>query len=166
MWIRRPLALLLALPLLAAPVEVRTILENRVNQVKKATAIVAGTIDASGKREVVAVGPGLDGDSVFEIGSITKVFTSLLLADMIERGEVNPTAPVATLLPEGWKVPTGRSGKEITLLHLSQQNSGLPRLADNMRPADPMNPYADYTPAQLKDFLGRHELRREPGAFY
>ena len=63
-------------------------------------------IEPSGRR-VVAYGKlakddprPLNGDTMFEIGSITKVFTSLLLADAVERGEVALTDPVAKYLPE------------------------------------------------------------------
>ena len=59
----------------------------------------------------------LDADSVFEIGSITKVFTALLLADMIARGEVAASDPVAKFLPESVKVPFFES-TPITLLIL------------------------------------------------
>lgn len=103
--------------------------------------------------------------TVFEIGSITKVFTGILLADMINRGEVRFDQPVAELLPEGTSVPS-HGGAVITLGQLATQTSGLPRLPDNMRPADMGNPYADYSVTQMYDFLRRHELRRAPGAQY
>jgi serine-type D-Ala-D-Ala carboxypeptidase/endopeptidase len=95
-----------------------------------------------------------DGDTIFEIGSITKVFTSLVLADMIERGEVNADDPVSKFLPKTVVVPS-RNSPQITLLDLSMQVSGLPRLPDNMKPADPGNPYADYDPPKLYDLLSR-----------
>ena len=68
----------------------------------------------------------LDGDSVFEIGSVTKVFTATLLSDMVERGEVSLNDPISKFLPRTVKTPT-RNGKEITLLDLATQTSGLPR---------------------------------------
>lgn len=162
----RLLLFLIPTLLLAAPPDLQSILDNRVKQAKKAHGILVGTIDASGNPQFVSAGPDLSADSVLEIGSITKVFTSLLLADMVERGEVTLDTPVSKLLPAGSKIPTGASGREITLLHLSQQTSGLPRLPNNLRPADPTNPYADYTPAQLLEFLASHTLSREPGDLY
>lgn len=60
----------------------------------------------------------VNGDTLSEIGSITKVFTSLILADMVERGEVALDDPVAKYLPVGAKVPE-RNAKRITLHDLS-----------------------------------------------
>ena len=136
----------------------------------RSTGLVVGVVAPNGSRYDVVAGserPGkaLDANSVFEIGSITKTFTAILLADMVARGEVRLDQPVAELLPAGTRVPS-RSGKQITLGDLSSQISGLPRLPDNFKPADPSNPYADYTVAQLYDFLGRYDLPRDPGAKY
>src|SRR4029078_8675750 len=83
-------------------------------------------------------GPGampLDADSVFEIGSITKVSTAIRLADMADRGEVALDDPVAKFLPDGVRVP-GRNGRRITLLDLTTQSSGLAPMPDNLRPQD------------------------------
>src|SRR5450755_4071616 len=162
----------IASALLAADTaEIRSILENRIDLGKKAAGMVAGTIDEKGR---VVTGYGKvaldsdrkpDGDTVFEIGSITKVFTSLLLADMVERGEVKLDDPVSKFLPPTVTVPS-RNGRQITLLDLSMQISGLPRLPDNMKPADAANPYADYDAAKLYEFLSRYKLTRDIGEKY
>jgi CubicO group peptidase (beta-lactamase class C family) len=150
--------------------EIRSIMANRVES-GRAVGMVTGVIDEKG-RQVVASGKVSldgtqqpDGDTVFEIGSVTKVFTSLILADMIEKGEVKPDDPVSKFLPATVKVPS-RNGREITLLDLSMQVSGLPRLPDNLKPADPANPYADYDASKLYDFLSRYTLTRDPGEKY
>ena len=118
---------------------------------------------------IVSRGPysdaGFDGDTVFEIGSMTKVFTALLLTDMALKGEVSLDDPVARYLPDGAVMPT-RNGAEITLSQLSHQISGLPRLPDNMPYGDPDDPYADYTEALLLEFLGRYALTRDIGGQY
>jgi CubicO group peptidase (beta-lactamase class C family) len=106
----------------------------------------------------------LDGDTIFEIGSIGKVFTALLLADMARRGEVALDDPVAKYLP-GIRMPE-RDGRAITLEHLATHTSGLPRLPTNFAPRDPSNPYADYSVAQLYEFLSGYELTREAGSHY
>ncbi len=72
----------------------------------------------------------LDADSVFEIGSVTKVFTALLLAEMAARGEVALEDPVAKFLPGRVKMPA-KGRKRITLLDLATYTSGLPRMPFN-----------------------------------
>ena len=151
--------------------EIREILVKRIDQQKQAVGIVVGVIEPNGRR-VVAYGNlakaprhgdprTLDGDTIFEIGSVTKVFTSLLLADMVNRKEVALDDPAAKYLPENVKMPE-RSGKSITLLDLSTHSSGLPRLPSNLKPKDPRNPYADYSVDDLYQFLSGYELPRDP----
>jgi D-alanyl-D-alanine-carboxypeptidase/D-alanyl-D-alanine-endopeptidase len=110
-----------------------------------------------GERRVFAFGTA-KADSIFEIGSITKAFTGLMLAQMIEQGNVRADTPVRELLPKGTVAKP--QGPEVTLLDLVTQHSGLPRLPDNMKPADIDNPYADYRPANLYEFLGKHGVAR------
>jgi len=125
--------------------------------------IVVGLLDASGKRRIVAV--GVDSAGVFEIGSITKVFTTSVLEDMVERGEVRLDDPVAKFLPRSVTVPT-RGDRQITLLDLATQSSGLPRMPANFTPRDSMNPYADYSVEQMYTFLSGYQLTRDIGAEY
>jgi CubicO group peptidase (beta-lactamase class C family) len=149
--------------------EIREILARRVDEQKQAVGIVVGVIEPNGRR-VVAHGSlakgdprTLDGDTIFEIGSISKVFTSLLLADMVKREEVGLDDPVVRYLPENVSMPE-RSGKAITLLDLSTHRSGLPRLPSNITPKDPRNPYVDYTADDLYQFLSSYALPRDPGS--
>jgi CubicO group peptidase (beta-lactamase class C family) len=106
---------------------------------------------------------GADEDALFEIGSITKVFTGTLLADMAREGLVGLGDPVAAHLPDAVTVP--RSGERaITLLDLATHSSALPRLPANLAPEDRRDPYADYTADKLYAFLSSHTLARPPGA--
>ncbi len=135
-----------------------------------ATGIVVGMRDGTRDRIVAAGGAQRDGrpvggESLFEIGSITKVFTNILLADLVLKGEVALEDPVQKYLPAGVKMPS-RNGKEITLLDLATASSGLPSLGNNMAPKDLRNPYADYSVQQMYDFLSAHTLRRDPGERY
>lgn len=152
-----------------ADAEIRKILVDRIGAENRGLALVVGVIDANGRR-VVAYGSlakddprPLNGDTVFEIGSMTKVFTSLVLMDMVQKSEVAVTDPVAKFLPADAKVPE-RGGKKITLQDLATQSSGLPRMPTNFKPANPDNPYADYTPELLYAFLSGYQLTREIGA--
>ncbi len=118
--------------------------------------VVVGVIQ-HGVRRVFAFGTAKP-DSIFEIGSISKTFTGLILARMTAAGAVKFADPVRELLPQG-AVPKP-AGEEITLLDLAIQHSGLPRMPDNFHPADPQNPYADYHPADLYRFLASHGVGR------
>ncbi len=105
-----------------------------------------------------------DGDTLYEIGSVSKVFTGVLLASLIRSGDVNPGDPLQKYLPASVKVPVA-DGKPITLEHVATHTSGLPRMPDNFKPANPLNPYADYTVEQMFAFLNGHKLRRPPGQY-
>ena len=149
--------------------EIRKILVERVDTFHQGVGIVVGVIEPQGRRMVAygSLNQGdprpLNGDTIFEIGSATKVFTSLLLADMVQRGEVALTDAVAKYLPAEVKVPE-RGGRAITLVDLSTHTSGLPRMPSNFRPKDPANPYADYTVDQLYQFLSSYQLTRDIGS--
>ena len=150
---------------------IRAILAERIDVQRQGVGVVVGVVDAKGRRIVSHGAPGkgdprpLNGDTVFEIGSMTKVFTSLLLTDMVAKGEVKLDDPVAKYLPAGAKVPE-RGGKQITLVDLATHTSGLPGMPSNFAPRNARNPFADYTPEQLWAFLGGHTLGREIGVFY
>jgi CubicO group peptidase (beta-lactamase class C family) len=145
---------------------IREMLEERVTSGRNA-AIVVGILE-NGARRTIAYGvraagaDSIDEHTVFEIGSITKVFTASLLAAMVQRGEVRLDDPIAKYLPPTVRAPS-RAGRQITLLDLSTQHSGLPRLPGNLRPADADNPYADYTVDDLYRFLSTHSLKRDVG---
>jgi len=150
--------------------QLRSIIQSRVDE-GRAVGIVLGVMEADGSTRVISAGEAgpvahqLGERSVFEIGSITKVFTGILLADMVQRGEVTLNDPVSKYLPTDVTMPS-RNGREITLLDLSTHRSALPRLPSNMAPRDASNPYADYTVDQLYAFLSSHELRRDIGSQY
>ncbi|MFC1513827.1 serine hydrolase [candidate division KSB1 bacterium] len=107
----------------------------------------------------------VDKNSIFEIGSISKVFTSIILSDMVLKGELNLEDPIEKYLPDDVKVPK-RKNNNITLLNLAIHNSGLPRMPNNFKPEDPQNPYADYTVKNMYDFVSGHKLRRDIGGQY
>jgi CubicO group peptidase (beta-lactamase class C family) len=94
-------------------------------------------------------------DSVFEIGSITKTFTGLILAQMVQQGKVHLDDPVRVLLPPD-TVAKPATSDEITLLDISDQHAALPRMPDNFHPADKSNPYADYDAKALYAFIAKH----------
>lgn len=103
-----------------------------------------------------------DGDTIYELGSATKVMTGILLADAVVEGHVKLDQAAGELLPSGIKMPA-KGDRAITLQDLSTHSSGLPRIPDNMKFTDPENPYADYREEDLYAFLNTHQLAQAPG---
>ncbi|MGV9777571.1 serine hydrolase domain-containing protein [Streptosporangium sp. NPDC003464] len=131
-------------------------------------ALVPGSVEIRGAGRVGGENGGTPGaDTVFEIGSVTKVFTALALARLAVVGTVDLDEPLAALLPEGASVPS-RDGEEITLRHLATHTSGLPRLPKGMlleallRPSKP-DPYAGCSTEFLLRGLARTRLGGTPG---
>jgi len=133
--------------------------------------IVVGYIDGdtveyySYGKTALTNGTDVDENSVFEIGSISKTFTAIMLAEKVIQGEMSLSDPMSKYLPESVKVPS-RNGKVITLKDLATHSSGLPRLPDNLKPANLNNPYADYTIENAYSFLSSYELPRDIGETY
>jgi len=144
---------------------VKAIIQREV-AAKRSKSIIVGIIDANG-RQIISEGrksdnnPTLpDANTIYEIGSITKVFTSLLLADMSLKQQLSASDPISKFLPKAVKTPT-RNGKAISLLNLSTHRAGFPRNADNLDPKNPDNPFADYTVGQLYEYISGFELNRD-----
>jgi len=145
---------------------VKALLVQVVDVEKRAPGIVVGMI-ADDPQERWVVGYGRlsatdervpDGDTVFEIGSITKVFTGILLAQAVLKGEVKLDDPISLYLPEGVLAPEYQ-GKSITLLDLATHYSALP-------PFTTQNPCVEYTMDQMYDVLSGYPLTRAPGSTF
>ena len=136
-----------------------------------ATGIVVGVIEDD-KDTIFSYGTvsrdsqeAPDGRTIFEIGSVTKTFTTLLLSALAEKGRVALDDPVRKFLPDSVTVP--RKGKrEITLADLATHTSGLPRIPANFGTENPLNPYAAYTAEKMYTFLSTYQLPRAPGETY
>ena len=133
------------------------------------TGLVVGLVESDGTRRVLTAGSSgragvdLNGETIFEIGSITKTITGILLADMVRTREVSLGDPVATLLSPGSSVPA-RNGKQISLLDLTTHHSGFPGQID--LPQDSDNPWAAFTVASMYEWLSRFQPTRDPGAAF
>ena len=151
--------------------EIEKILSTRVDQQHWATGIVVGVVTPQGTH-TIAYGTTAKGgsqkvgaDTVYDIGSVTKVFTALALADMAQHGEVALDDPVAKYLPKGTALP--RDGnREITLADLATHTAGLPLRPDNLTPKDPDNKYAEYGEADLYAFLAHYKPPHPIGSAY
>jgi serine-type D-Ala-D-Ala carboxypeptidase/endopeptidase len=110
-------------------------------------------------------GQEVNEDTVFEIGSVTKTFTTLILAEMVERGEVALGDAMERYLPKEVTTPTFLD-QPIRLIDLATHTSGLPGIPPNLSLADELNPYADYTVEQMYAALEEYTLTRKPGSFF
>ncbi|MBC8766606.1 beta-lactamase family protein [Arenibacter sp. BSSL-BM3] len=100
-------------------------------------------------------------DGVFEIGSISKVFTATLLADLVVNNQLDLDENINDYLE--WPL---KDGVEISFKQLSNHTSGLPRLPTNLLPdsVDLQNPYKDYDENKLKQYLTKElQLNQNPG---
>jgi serine-type D-Ala-D-Ala carboxypeptidase/endopeptidase len=148
--------------------EIEALLRQRIDIEKKCVGLAVGLITPRGT-EVVTYGTTKkeakqrpDRETVFEIGSATKVFTTLILADMVVRGEIALDDPAAKYLPASVTMPK-YDGREITLLDLATHTSALPRMPNNLKPKDNLNPYADYSTKQMYEALSACKLGRPIG---
>ncbi len=131
-------------------------------------AMVVGIVNPEGKRYLFE-GTFREGDTrkvnartVFEISSLTELFTSLMVVDLAQKGEFDLKATASQYLTEDLTLPKFEE-EEITLRHLLLHTSGLPRLPDNLEPENRQNPFVDYTEKALGQFLGKYELKAGPG---
>jgi len=165
--------------------EIKALIDDHLDKNKTNAAIAIGFIDPNGTQ---FYGHGkmsntsnatVDENTVFSIGSTTKVFTTTLLADMVNKGLIKLDDPIEKYLPSNVTVPQ-YNGHKITIEDLATHTSGLPEFPDNYCPSfDPaktavqdsiqyrknlMNCTKNYTFDQLYQALSNFTLSREPGS--
>jgi D-alanyl-D-alanine-carboxypeptidase/D-alanyl-D-alanine-endopeptidase len=164
--------------------ELHQMLATRVDSQKLATGIVVGIVQASGTRIVSYGVMGLDdkrpvdGDTEFGVGSLTKVFTALVLSDMERHGRLSLSDPVGKYLATSRVTMPAFDGKPITLADLATQTSGFPirptNLVSGWAQQDEMGQmfltqyqeYQGYTLADLYQFVSNFKLAQAPGTHY
>lgn len=165
--------------------KIKALIDERVDKNKTNAAMVIGFVDPNGtqfyghgKISNTSNATAVDKDTVFSIGSITKVFTTILLADMVNKGLVNLDDPIEMYLPPNVTVPQ-YNGHKITIEDLATHTSGLPEFPDNFCPSfDPAKTEVvdsiqyrkdlfdctkDYTFDQFYHGLSNTTIQREPG---
>jgi CubicO group peptidase (beta-lactamase class C family) len=131
------------------------------------SSLVVGYIDATGQVVYgygeVTDGSGVtpDGRTLFEIGSVTKMFTELWILSQLDAGS-QLDDPIASYLPASWSVPSA-GGRQITLRELGDHTSGLPDFPSNIHPTDLRNPGQNYSASDLQSFLATDALLFVPG---
>lgn len=147
---------------------VKEILTQRIETDKQAVGLAAILVEGDKVRIVTHGAMGLEKsepitpDTLFEIGSVTKTFTALLLADMVIKGEVKLDDPVEKWLPQGLGLRGGlklrdHTGAPIRLVDLATHRSGLARMPDNMPNGTRADPYVDYREQHLLVYLKDRE---------
>lgn len=149
------------------PSEVVESIERRIEE-GLTPGIALAIIDSSGIQyfsfgKTARFGKKVDENTIYEIGSISKVFTGILLAQQVLDGELKLEDGINNYLPENIKVPV-MGEKEITFGSLTDHTSGLPRMPGNFNPADPGNPFADYTVDQMYQFISNYHPVRAVGS--
>ena len=141
-----------------------TVLLNQVEEFMPNISMVIGIVSPNGT-QVYSYGniseengTNVNGDSIFDISSITKTFTTTLLVDMVKRGLINLDDPIGKYLPDNVKVPT-YNGQMITIGNLATHTSGLPDFLIGW------NRNQSYTNEQVYNFLSKITLQSEPGVF-
>ena len=157
-------------PSIISDAQLHRMLIARIDDQRQGTGIVVGVIDRKGKRVLAygTMGVGdtrpVGGDTVFDLGSITKVFTALALSEMVQRGEVMLDDPAQQYLPTDVHLHT-HGGKQITLADLATHTAGFPSRPANLDPSDPKQAHG-YPADLLYQFLSSYVPTRDPGTYY
>ncbi|HEY6881292.1 MAG TPA: serine hydrolase [Polyangiales bacterium] len=150
------------------PSGVTATLEKRLRGDRTGACVALALIEAGqSERGIVCAGDQrkIDDDTAFEIGSISKTMTGFLVASAIQEGKLSLEDPLSKFVPMGTVVPS-LAGQAITLKHLVTHTAGLPSLPSRWMPADPNDPYADLSEAQLFESLSDIELESPPGTHW
>lgn len=152
----------------AANAELEKVLKHKIETEKLSVGIAVAIIE-NGQVSFINVGVAnketaqkIDQNTLFEIGSVSKVMTTTALATFVEEGKLKLSDPVQNYLPNSVRLPM-KNDKAITFESLANHRSGLPRLPSNMPFSKPLNPYADYTTEMMYEFLNQYTLPRELG---
>ncbi len=144
--------------------DVAEILHRRVNVEKRSVGMASVRVTPNAVQVVCEGREGLSDrgkvsdETIFEIGSVTKIFTALLLAGCALDGRLSVTDPVAKHLPGDFVLPE-RDGRLITLADLATHTAGFPRFPTMNSPS-----LQDYSLSEFKTWLASFQLPRAPGA--
>lgn len=151
--------------------EFQKLIDHRILRQRVANAAVLAISSPAGRRILTARDPvcgedyPLGGDTVFEIASLTKIFTALLLCVEAVEGRLGLDDPLQAYTPDGVRVPTFM-GREITLADLAAHGGALPLRPNNLAnpAADAPDKYAGYLLDDLYHGLPDYVLEYPPGS--
>jgi len=147
--------------------KIKELIQERVERHHQEFGLIVGIISERGRQffkygKQCRGGKAVEGSTLFELGSVTKVFTSILLADIVSRGKMNLDDPIEKFLPPEVKVPA-REDVKINLLHLATHTSGLPNTPHSKAEEESVPGYVDFSTPKLYTFLSNYTLSRKPG---
>ena len=168
--------------------EIKDRINALVDNNRTKAAIVIGIVDPNGTQFYSngkisnTNNTTVDQNTIFAIGSNTKVFTTVLLAEMVEDGLIKLNDPIDKYLPPSVTIPQYK-GHKITIGDLATHTSGLPEFPSNYCPSfaisnaqslddkvqsvrNLMSCTKNYTIGQLYQGLSNTTLTREPGSKY
>ncbi len=105
--------------------------------------------------------------SIYEIGSLSKIFTAIILSNLVEEGTITLDQPISLFLPDTLKKNEDLS--KITFQMLANHTSGLPRLPDNLEKVkgySTNDPYKSYDKKALYSYLATFKNKKSPGEEY
>lgn len=140
------------------------LIAKRLQAEAHSTCVGAAVVESSARASVACSGEAAHAPpgAIYEIGTLSRVFAGLLLADMVERGEVSLDDPASKYSPPGAKLPS-RPGPAITLRHLVTHTAALPDLPDGFQPREFLKRVAGGDHAALYEALAGVELSRPVG---
>ncbi len=140
------------------------LIAKRLQAEPHSTCVGAAVVEASARASVACSGEAAHAPpgAIYEIGTLSRVFAGLLLADMVERGEVSLDDPASKYAPAGAKLPS-RPGPAITLRHLVTHTAALPDLPDGFQPREFLKRVAGGDHAALYEVLAGVQLSRPVG---
>jgi serine-type D-Ala-D-Ala carboxypeptidase/endopeptidase len=168
--------------------EIKDRINALVDNNRTKAAIVIGIVDPKGTQFYSngkisnTNNTTVDQNTIFAIGSNTKVFTTILLTEMVEDGLIKLNDPIDKYLPPNVTIPQYK-GHKITIEDLATHTSGLPEFPSNYCPSfaisnaqslddkvqrvrNLMSCTKNYTIGQLYQGLSNTTLTREPGSKY
>lgn len=138
--------------------------------IKNNMGLGIGTIDSNGDVKEYYYGKeGINNNipnsnTLFEIGSITKVFTTITLADLHLKKKVSLKDNL-----DKYVKASNYKGNKIILENLATHTSGIPRLPENLlndTSIDILNPYSKYTSEKMYKALENYNIQIKPGTKY
>lgn len=152
--------------------ELKAIVDQRISGDRTGVCMAVAVIEREGVARAYRcadpeAGMRIDANTAFEIGSVSKTMTAVLLADLIGQGKASLEDPLADYLPEGTKVPSFED-QPIRLRHMVTHTSGLPTLPSRMQTGavDVSNPYAKLGEDDLLASLADAKLSAVPGVHF